>query len=275
MPPRPDVDALTEAQAKAELAMLAREIAAADTAYHGADAPEITDAAYDALKRRNAAIEARFPHLKRPDSPSGKVGAAPSEAFGKVRHDVPMLSLSNAFDDDEITDFDIRIRRFLGLDAEAPLAYAAEPKIDGLSLSLRYEDGQLVRAATRGDGETGENVTANARTIDDIPETLTGAPDLLEVRGEVYMSHADFAALNARQEAAGLSPSPTPATPPPARCASSTRHHRRPPAQVLRLWLGRASRHRWPRPRPVPSPASPPWVFRPTPDEALQKRGTR
>ncbi len=206
MPPRPDVDALTEAQAKAELAMLAREIAAADTAYHGADAPEITDAAYDALKRRNAAIEARFPHLQRPDSPSGKVGAAPSEAFGKVRHDVPMLSLSNAFDDDEITDFDIRIRRFLGLDAEAPLAYAAEPKIDGLSLSLRYEDGQLVRAATRGDGETGENVTANARTIDDIPETLTGAPDLLEVRGEVYMSHADFAALNTRQETAGLKP---------------------------------------------------------------------
>ncbi len=203
MPPRPEVDALTEAQAKAELGLLAREIAAADQAYHGADAPEITDAAYDALKRRNAAIEARFPHLKRPDSPSEKIGAAPSEAFGKIRHDVPMLSLSNAFDDDEIVEFDTRIRRFLGLDAASPLAYAAEPKIDGLSLSIRYEDGWLVHAATRGDGETGENVTANARTIDDIPETLAGAPELLEIRGEVYMSHADFAALNARQEGAG------------------------------------------------------------------------
>ncbi len=176
MPPRPEVDALTEAQAKAELGLLAREIAAADQAYHGADAPEITDAAYDALKRRNAAIEARFPHLKRPDSPSEKIGAAPSEAFGKIRHDVPMLSLSNAFDDDEIVEFDTRIRRFLGLDAASPLAYAAEPKIDGLSLSIRYEDGRLVHAATRGDGETGENVTANARTIDDIPETLSPAP---------------------------------------------------------------------------------------------------
>jgi len=203
MTPRRSVEDLTAAQAKAELAMLAREIDAANLAYHQADAPEMTDADFDALKRRNAAIEARFPDLKRPDSPSDRVGAAPSEAFAKVRHAIPMLSLGNAFDDADVVGFDERVRRFLSLPADAPLAYAAEPKIDGLSLSLRYEDGDLVQAATRGDGETGENVTANARTIDDIPETLTGAPAVLEVRGEVYMSHADFAALNARQTEAG------------------------------------------------------------------------
>ena len=203
MPPRRSVEDLTAAQAKAELAMLAREIDAANLAYHQADAPEMSDADFDALKRRNAAIEARFPDLKRPDSPSDQVGAAPSEAFAKVRHAIPMLSLGNAFDDTDVAEFDRSVRRFLSIPADAPLAYAAEPKIDGLSLSLRYEDGTLVQAATRGDGETGENVTANARTIDDIPETLTGAPAILEVRGEVYMSHADFAALNARQTEAG------------------------------------------------------------------------
>jgi DNA ligase (NAD+) len=197
------VEDLTEAQAKAELALLAREIASADLAYHQSDAPEITDAVYDALKRRNAAIEARFPALKRPDSPSERVGAAPSDTFSKVRHAVRMLSLANAFDDADIVEFDERVRRFLGLGDDESLAYTAEPKIDGLSLSLRYEDGRLVQAATRGDGETGENVTANARTVDDIPETLSGAPALLEVRGEIYMSHADFAALNARQQEAG------------------------------------------------------------------------
>ena len=198
-----DVEGMSVAEAKAELARLAGEIAAANLAYHGEDAPDISDAAYDALKRRNAAIEARFPELKRPESPSEQVGAAASEGFGKVRHAVRMLSLENAFDDDEVAEFDQRIRRFLGLSDDAPLAYTAEPKIDGLSLSLRYENGRLVEAATRGDGEVGENVTANALTIADIPHTLAGAPAILEVRGEVYMSHADFAALNARQEATG------------------------------------------------------------------------
>jgi DNA ligase (NAD+) len=203
MADRRAVEDLTEAQAKAELALLAHEIAAADLAYHQSDAPEITDAEYDALKRRNAAIEAHFPALKRPDSPSEQVGAAPSDTFSKVRHAVRMLSLANAFDDADIVEFDERVRRFLGLGDDESLAYTAEPKIDGLSLSLRYEDGRLVQAATRGDGETGENVTANARTVDDIPAALSGAPALLEVRGEIYMSHADFAALNARQQEAG------------------------------------------------------------------------
>lgn len=193
------VEDLTEGEAGAELARLAALLAAANRAYHTEDAPEITDADYDALKARNAAIEARFPALKRPDSPSEQVGAAPSEGFAKVAHNVRMLSLGNAFEAEDVAEFDTRIRRYLGLTDDAPLAYTAEPKIDGLSLSLRYESGRLVQAATRGDGEVGENVTANARTITDIPETLSGAPEVLEVRGEVYMSHEDFAALNARQ----------------------------------------------------------------------------
>ena len=195
------VETLTEAEARAELARLATAIAAANTAYHTLDAPEISDAEYDALKRRNALIEARFPGLKRADSPSDQVGGAVAEGFGKVRHRVRMLSLENAFAAEEVAEFDDRVRRFLGLDGA--VSYTAEPKIDGLSLSLRYEHGLLVQAATRGDGETGENVTENARTIADIPQRLTGAPDVLEVRGEVYMSHADFAALNARQAASG------------------------------------------------------------------------
>ncbi|MDR9393510.1 MAG: NAD-dependent DNA ligase LigA [Roseovarius sp.] len=198
-----NVSQLDEDEARAELARLAREIARADTAYHAHDAPEISDAAYDALKARNKAIEARFPHLKRADSPSDQVGAAPAEGFAKVTHAVRMLSLGNAFEDADIADFDDRIRRYLGLDAQAPLAYTAEPKIDGLSLSLRYEAGRLMQAATRGDGAVGENVTANARTIDDIPETLHCTPDVLEIRGEVYMSHADFEALNERQAGTG------------------------------------------------------------------------
>ncbi len=193
------VETLTEDAAREELARLADLLSAANDAYHRHDAPQITDAAYDALKLRNAAIEARFPHLKRADSPSEQIGAAPAEAFGKVTHAVRMLSLANAFEPQDIVDFDARIRRYLGLDSDAPLAYTSEPKIDGLSLTLRYEAGRLVQAATRGDGATGENVTANARTIDDIPETLRDAPETLEVRGEVYMSHTDFAALNARQ----------------------------------------------------------------------------
>ncbi len=198
------VEELTEAEAKAELARLAEAIARADRAYHAEDAPEISDAAYDALKLRNRAIEARFPALVRVDSPSTQVGAAPAEGFAKVRHEVPMLSLENAFSDGDIADFAGSVRKFLGLPEDAALPMTAEPKIDGLSLALRYEDGRLVRAATRGDGTEGENVTANARTIGDIPERLNGdAPEVIEVRGEVYMSREDFAALNARQAEAG------------------------------------------------------------------------
>ncbi len=195
-------DQLTEPQAADELARLAAEIARHDRAYHQRDAPEISDSDYDALKRRHAAIEARFPQLIREDSPSRRIGAAPSEIFAKVRHRVAMLSLGNAFDASEVREFDARVRRFLNLGAAA-IAYVAEPKIDGLSLALRYENGALVEAATRGDGREGENVTANARVVRDIPAKLTGAPAILEVRGEIYMTHADFATLNARQEQAG------------------------------------------------------------------------
>jgi DNA ligase (NAD+) len=197
------VESLTRAEAEQELAFLAGVLEAANLAYHRDDAPEISDADYDRLKLRNLAIEDRFPELKRADSPSEQVGAPLQEGFGKVRHAVRMLSLGNAFDDAEVQEFDSRIRRYLGLGEDAPLTYTAEPKIDGLSLSLRYEGGRLVQAATRGDGAEGENVTANARTIADIPTEITGAPDVLEVRGEVYMSHADFAALNERQAAKG------------------------------------------------------------------------
>lgn len=195
------IDQLSEAEARAELARMADAIAEANRAYHTLDAPEISDAEYDALKLRNAAIEARFPHLKRADSPSEQVGGAVAEGFGQIRHEVRMLSLSNAFADEEVAEFDARVRAFLGTDA--PIAYVAEPKIDGLSLSLRYEGGVLMQAATRGDGEVGENVTENALTIADIPHRVAGAPAVMEVRGEVYMSHADFAALNDRQVASG------------------------------------------------------------------------
>ena len=195
---------MTEPDARAELAQLAARIAQANRAYHTLDAPEISDAEYDALKRRNAAIEARFPGLKRADSPSDQVGAALADGFGKVPHQVRMLSLENAFEDGDVSDFEDRVRKYLG--HTGALTFTAEPKIDGLSLSLRYEDGQLVSAATRGDGEVGENVTENARQIADIPQRLTDAPAVLEVRGEVYMSHADFAALNARQAERGDKP---------------------------------------------------------------------
>jgi DNA ligase (NAD+) len=197
------VEALTEAEAATELARLGAAIAAANRAYHTEDAPEIPDAEYDLLKRRNAAVEARFPALKRADSPTDQVGGQLAEGFGKIPHRVRMLSLENAFAAEEVIDFDARVRRFLSLGPDDGLAFTAEPKIDGLSLSLRYEGGRLVHAATRGDGETGEDVTANARTIGDIPQRLTGAPDVLEVRGEVFMSHADFAALNQRQGVKG------------------------------------------------------------------------
>ncbi|WP_209426636.1 NAD-dependent DNA ligase LigA [Pararhodobacter sp. SW119] len=197
------VEKLSEAEAQAELDRLAGLLDKANRAYYQADAPVMADAEFDALKRRNAAIEARFPALKRADSPTEQVGAPPAEGFGKIRHTVRMLSLANAFDADDLREFDARIRRYLGLKDDAPLAFTAEPKIDGLSLSLRYEAGRLIHAATRGDGETGEDVTANAATIDDIPQRLSGAPDLLEVRGEVYMRHADFQALNARAAETG------------------------------------------------------------------------
>jgi len=198
------VDSLSEAEAAAELARLAEEIAGHDLRYHAEDAPTISDADYDALRRRNLAIEQRFPGLVREDSPSKSVGAAVSEKFGKVTHVVPMLSLDNAFADEDVSEFVGRIRRFLRLASDEPVVITAEPKIDGLSLSIRYENGRLVTAATRGDGQVGENVTANARTIADIPNVLKGDfPEVLEVRGEVYMSHADFAELNRRNEEAG------------------------------------------------------------------------
>lgn len=200
------VDALSEAQAVAELERLAVILRAANIAYHAQDRPEISDAEYDAFQQRNAAIEARFPHIKRKDSPSEQVGAPVSDGFTKVVHAVRMLSLGNAFSDVEVLEFDERVRKYLGLQASDPLSYTAEPKIDGLSLSIRYENGKLVQAATRGDGETGENVTTNALTVKDIPNQISGAPDILEVRGEVYMSHADFAALNRRQEEKGEKP---------------------------------------------------------------------
>ncbi|RWO55026.1 NAD-dependent DNA ligase LigA [Mesorhizobium sp.] len=202
--PEKSVDSLSESEAASELKRLAEEIAAHDQRYHAEDAPTISDAAYDALRRRNLAIEQRFPALVREDSPSRKVGAAVSEKFRKIVHAIPMLSLDNAFADADVIDFVGRIRRFLRLGADAPLAMTAEPKIDGLSLSLRYEAGRLVTAATRGNGQVGEDVTANARTIAEIPNVLSGDfPDVLEVRGEVYMRLTDFAELNRRNAEAG------------------------------------------------------------------------
>ncbi len=197
-----DIATLTEAAAKAELARLAQDLALANTAYHQADAPKMDDASYDALKRRNAAIEEKFPHLKRDDSPSDRVGAAPAPGFSKITHAVPMLSLANAFSDEDVHNFAERVAKFLGL-TPADLRFTAEPKIDGLSLAVRYEDGVLVHAVTRGDGEVGENVTANVQSIADIPKSLEDAPALLEVRGEVYMAHSDFQDLNKRQADSG------------------------------------------------------------------------
>lgn len=198
-----DIAELSKEDAQSELAQLADILGKANTAYHGNDAPDLDDSAYDRLKRRNSAIESAFPDLKRADSTSDQIGSAPSDGFSKVTHAVAMLSLSNAFNDDDVTEFVGRIRKYLGLDATVQLLFTAEPKIDGLSLSLRYEKGQLVHAATRGDGSVGENVTTNARTISDIPQHLTDAPAVLEVRGEVYMSHADFEALNTNQTQKG------------------------------------------------------------------------
>ena len=196
-------DELSEAEAANRLMRLAKEIARHDKLYHDRDSPEITDAEYDALVRENREIEERFPHLVRADSPSKRLGAAPSGTLAKVSHARPMLSLENAFSTDEVEEFAARVRRFLSLAEDSVVAMTAEPKIDGLSCSLRYENGALVLAATRGDGTVGEDVTANVRTIADVPQEIAGAPDVLEVRGEVYMSKADFKALNERQEASG------------------------------------------------------------------------
>ncbi|MGI6245275.1 MAG: NAD-dependent DNA ligase LigA [Pseudochelatococcus sp.] len=200
-----DVAVLTPREAKREHAALGEEIAAHDARYFGEDAPIVSDADYDALRRRYEALEARFPALRDGGSLSNRVGTKPSEKFAKVRHKVPMLSLANGFSEDDVREFVARIRRFLDLAPDAPLVFSAEPKIDGLSCSLRYEGGRLVKAATRGDGEEGEDVTANALTVAGLPHQLEGAdvPAVIEVRGEVYMRHADFAALNTRQQEAG------------------------------------------------------------------------
>ena len=192
-----------EGEAAERLAWLAAEIARHDKLYHDQDAPEVSDAEYDALVRENRALEAQFPGLVRADSPSKRLGAAPTSALAKVTHARPMLSLDNAFSDEELAEFIARVRRFLALPADESVPLTAEPKIDGLSCSLRYERGELVLAATRGDGTVGEDVTANARTIHDIPQRIPNAPEVLEVRGEVYMTKAAFAALNERQEASG------------------------------------------------------------------------
>ncbi len=199
------VSVLSEEEARSELARLAKTIAEHDRAYFQDDAPRVSDAEYDALRRRNNEIEKRFPELIRHDSPSQRVGAQPAERFEKVRHARPMLSLDNAFTSEDVRDFVARVRRFLGLPQDEELVLAAEPKIDGLSCSLRYEHGRLVLGATRGDGAEGENVTGNVRTIADVPKLIRAhdIPDIFEVRGEVYMSHADFAELNRRQEKAG------------------------------------------------------------------------
>lgn len=200
-----DVAALTADEAQAELARLAQAIAHHDALYYAEDAPEISDADYDALRTRNAQIEARFPDLIRADSPSERVGATPVDAFGKIRHRVPMLSLGNAFADEDVEEFVARVRRFLKIDEDDTVNFTAEPKIDGLSISIRYEGGRFLEAATRGDGSEGENVTANVATLDDVPSRLKGTdvPDVIDIRGEIYMGHAEFAQLNATQAEAG------------------------------------------------------------------------
>lgn len=198
------VENLTEDEAAAELAFLAAEIARNDDLYHGHDAPEISDADYDALKRRNEEVEARFPALIRDDSPSRRVGSAPLPTFAPITHSRPMLSLDNTFSDEDVRDFVNSVYRFLGRLPDESIAFTAEPKIDGLSMSIRYENGRLVSAATRGDGTTGENVTANVQTIGEIPSRLpAGAPAVVEVRGEVYMAKSDFLALNEKMAAEG------------------------------------------------------------------------
>src|SRR3974390_1841100 len=200
-----DIASLTRAQAKVEHKRLALEIERHDKAYYQEDAPKISDAEYDALRRRFNVLEARFPELVTSSSPSQTIGAAPSGKFKKVRHAVPMLSLDNAFAEEDVLDFVGRIRRFLRLADDDSIDFSAEPKIDGLSMSLRYEGGELVTSATRGDGAEGEDVTANIRTLEDVPQKLKGrnVPEICEVRGEVYMTKKAFLALNERQKAEG------------------------------------------------------------------------
>ena len=201
------VEALTSAQAAEELKALASEMAGHDVAYYQNDDPDISDANYDALRQRNQAIEERFPDLKRADSPSDKVGVTPESGFGKIQHSVPMLSLGNAFNVQDLEDFDTRIRRFLSLDEAETISYTSEPKIDGLSASLRYEKGVFVKGATRGDGQVGEDITENLKTLKDVPLTLpAGVPDIVEIRGEVYMAHEDFEILNRQQTEKGRKP---------------------------------------------------------------------
>ncbi len=196
---------MTEDEARTELAHLAARIASANLAYHQHDAPDITDAEFDALRRRHAELEARFPALAIPDSPAHAIGAAPASGFAKLRHRLPMLSLDNAFDTADFIEFLARVRRFLGLPPDAPLPMVGEPKIDGLSVNLLYENGALTKGATRGDGTEGEDITANLRTLQAIPATLKGpAPARIEIRGEVFLAKSDFLAMNAAQEAAGL-----------------------------------------------------------------------
>ncbi|MGB0571791.1 MAG: NAD-dependent DNA ligase LigA, partial [Alphaproteobacteria bacterium] len=200
----PDPETLSPADAGAEHARLAEEIRAHNVSYHQQDAPVVSDAAYDALFQRLLELEAAHPDLATADSPSQAVGAAPAQGFAKVAHIVPMLSLGNAFGDEDVAEFLARIRRFLNLDANDPLDIVAEPKIDGLSISLRYENGKFVRGATRGDGNEGEDITTNLRTIGDVPDALNGdAPDVVEIRGEVYLPRSAFRTLNETQEAEG------------------------------------------------------------------------
>src|SRR5579871_3849112 len=198
----PDVADLTKAQAKTEHMRLALELEGHDRRYYQEDAPSVTDAEYDAVRARFNAIEKRFPEFVSAESPSQKIGAAPSGKFKKVRHALPMLSLDNAFAEEDVVDFVGRIRRFLKLSEDAEIDFSAEPKIDGLSMSLRYQDGELVTAATRGDGAEGEDVTANIRTLEDVPKKLKGRniPEICEVRGEVYMTKKAFLLLNERQK---------------------------------------------------------------------------
>src|SRR6202012_766994 len=199
------VDDLTEKQAKAEHARLEAAIAEHDRRYYQDDAPSVSDAEYDALRKRYGAIETRFPHLRTFASLTQRVGAAPSARFAKITHAVPMLSLDNAFSEEDVVDFVGRIRRFLRLAEDEEIVFSAEPKIDGLSMSLRYEDGVLVTGATRGDGSEGEDVTANIKTLEDIPQKLKGrgVPKICEVRGEIYMTKRAFLALNRRQAESG------------------------------------------------------------------------
>ena len=238
------VEKLTSTEAAAELERLAAEIVEHDKRYYQEDQPTVTDADYDALRQLNLAIEARFPDLVRANSPSKRVGAKPSGRFKKVRHSIPMLSLGNAFSEEDVVDFMARVRRFLKWPEEKPLPYVAEPKIDGLSSSLRYEDGEFVLGATRGDGTEGEDVTANLRTIGEIPKRLPkGAPVVAEIRGEVYMTHADFAELNRREAERGRahlrqSAQHRGGRAPPAR----SEDHRGAAAPLLRLGLGRDER---------------------------------